>query len=161
MDANECRALIDRLQAENAETLKDMAERKARRLAGEESREWQRPEPEPPKPTPKPQEQATTMTPEHQAGWDKWCDSRIRLLLDKRTDRLIDATVEFVCERMKKARAEISAEIGELRAEHAVELQALREEIRSLKDGHAEQRNPWGPRRKATAARRHGHAGTH
>src|SRR5215217_5308091 len=132
MDAYERRALIDRLQAENAETLKDMAERKARRLAGEESREWQRPEPEPPKPTPqpKPQEQATTMAPEQQAGWDNWCDSRIKRLLDKRTDRLIDATVEFVCERMKTAQAGISAEIGELRAEHAVELRTLCEEIR-------------------------------
>src|SRR5215216_3141524 len=130
MDAYERRALIDRLQAENAETLKDMAERKARRLAGEESREWQRPEPEPPKPTPQPepQEQATTMAPEQQAGWDTWCDSRIR--------RLLDATIEFVCERMKKARAENSAEIGELRAEHAVELQTLREEVRAVKDGH-------------------------
>src|SRR5215207_2887653 len=153
MDANECRALIDRLQAENAETLADMAERRARRMAGDEPREWQRPEPEPPKPTPqpKPQEQATTMAPEQQAGWDKWCDSRIKRLLDKRTDRLIDATVEFVCERMKKARAEISAEIGELRASHEVELQTLRQELRA-KEGHTEQRNPWGelPRRKAT-----------
>src|SRR5215203_3377343 len=44
MDAYERQAMIERLRAENAETLADMAERRARRLAGEEPREWQLPE---------------------------------------------------------------------------------------------------------------------
>src|SRR5215203_2721572 len=48
--------ITDRLERENAETLADMAERRERRLYGEEPRMWQVPEPEPvPPPVPAPQ----------------------------------------------------------------------------------------------------------
>jgi len=57
--------LIERLETENAETLADSAERKARRLAGQEPREWQTPEPGPvakPQATVQPMDEKATIT---------------------------------------------------------------------------------------------------
>jgi DNA anti-recombination protein RmuC len=81
----------------------------------------------------------------------------MRAHLEKRIMETVEMLAEEIATLNKGIRAEFAEQLGQLRAEHAAELMALREEIKRLKEAQTEERSPWPERRKATARRHAAH----
>src|SRR5688572_1936974 len=138
MDPYERQALINRLQAENAEMRADNEMRREKRLAGEVVPTWRAPEPQRIQPQ-------TTVS-----------EAAKRQRMHDRLERRLTQFAELIGEETgaaeKRLREDFSRQLGELRAAHNVELELLRGEIRILKSAPVEQRDPW-PSRPKTAKR--------
>ena len=138
----------DRLNAEFERDEWLRARQRARQSApaGVDVEEWLASRPVAKLPRPAPQQPSTTLDPETQAKWDRWCDRRIAKMIGPRSNHF-NAIAEAISLIRRQWREEIAAEakklreeISGLRIDEVVGRSVLRGEINELREAGAKKK---------------------
>src|SRR3954453_11808281 len=114
MNRSEREALMDKLQRDNAESLLDIAERRARRLSGEEE------EQAPPRALPR---TALVYKTHEPPPAELTLDANLQAYLDQHEQAMIDGAVAFTNERLAEEIGKLQKSIARLRKDLAREKQ--------------------------------------